>query len=128
MADKIRHSIVLVAGTLLGGLGLGVMLLFSGLEIPLIHWTPHPAGSVSSETGAPPAVLRLGPVSSEVATDIAGDLTLGGFSIHERSVVSAGSPSQVIDVGPHSRSTIEGIAERLRRKFPGVPFTIVASR
>lgn len=164
MADKIQYSIVLVAGALLGGLGLAVVLLLSGVEIPMSHWTAHPAGSASSdaalterpgspaysgpgagriapfpaqpgdlrqpsaETDAPPAILRLGPVPSDVATNIVGDLTLGGFTIRDRSVVNVGSQSQVITVGPHSRSTIEGIAERLRRKFPGVPFTIVAVR
>jgi hypothetical protein len=67
-------------------------------------------------------------MSGDTATNIVGDLTLGGFAVRERTVLAGAGRSQVIIVGPYSRATIEGIVERLQRRFPGVPFTIVSPR
>lgn len=74
------------------------------------------------------ALLRIGPVSSDLAAEIVGELTLAGFTARVRTVPSQGRQSQVVTIGPHPEPMIAGAAARLRARFPQVRFSIIPAR
>jgi hypothetical protein len=69
--------------------------------------------------------VHLGPVPGDVATDLVGELTLGGYGARVRVVSVESKSLRVVSAGPYPQTTIDEIVALVRRKFPKVDITVV---
>jgi hypothetical protein len=140
---RLRLVPVVLAGLLAGAVVAGIMLALSGLHISRDPWSremsppsvdrppvvrPETVPETAQQPQAVPRWLsraHLGPVSTEIATDLVGELTLEGFTATVRVVSIDGRTLRVVSSGPYPQTTIDAIVALVRRKFPEVNITVV---